>query len=77
MGLIIVTKITSKIGWVDTEVTLMSRQIKMLMIDIPIFINGFLFAKYGIFEMLCAKIDRINSIYKIMGGNFDRSFNKF
>lgn len=68
MGLIIVTKITSKIGWVDAEAILMSRQIKMLMIDIPIFINGFLFAKYGIFEMLCAKIYRINSVYKIMGG---------
>lgn len=54
---IILTKLLMKIDYIDSEATIFARQIKMLMIDSPIFIEGVLFAYYSIFEKFkCEKI---------------------
>lgn len=41
--LIVVTKLLGKVGWIDAEGGILSRQVKMFLIDMPIFIEGMLF----------------------------------
>ena len=54
--LVIVTKLLGKIEWIDAEKCILARQIKMLLIDMPIFIEGMLFAKYSWMNTLTSKM---------------------
>lgn len=44
--ILVLTKLLGKIEWIDAEASILARQIKMVLIDMPIFIEGMLFAKY-------------------------------
>lgn len=71
--LVIVTKLLGKLEWIDAEESILARQIKMLLIDMPIFIDGMLFAKYSLMNRLLSKVagNQWQSIFG--GGNLCRS----
>ena len=54
--IVLATKIIGKTDWVDGSGFIVARQIKMLMNNLPIFIEGMLFAKYGLFSVISHKI---------------------
>lgn len=54
--LVVVTKLIGKIEWINAEGSILARQIKMLLIDMPIFIEGMLFAKYSLMSQLLDKM---------------------
>ena len=54
--IVLATKIIGKTNWVDGSGSIAARQIKMLMNNLPIFIEGMLFAKYGLFSVISHKI---------------------
>lgn len=66
------TKLLAKIGWIDAEANILSRQIKMLMIDMPIFVEGMLFAKYIAFGKPSSWIPNLSCLRLCGGGNFSR-----
>ena len=70
--LVVVTKLLGKVGWIDAEGGILSRQVKMFLIDMPIFVEGMLFAKYAIVQKLLAKFNNINWGVNLMGGNCSR-----
>lgn len=67
--ILVLTKLLGKIGWIDAEASILARQIKMLMIDMPIFVEGMLFAKYVAFGKLSSWIS-YSSCLRLCGGNF-------
>ena len=56
LALVIITKLLGKLEWINAEESILARQIKMLLIDMPIFIEGMLFAKYSLMNKLYSKI---------------------
>lgn len=67
--IVIVTKFLGKIGWINAEGNIMARQIKMLLIDMPIFVEGMLFAKYAVMQKILAKFKNVNPGFnQIWGG---------
>ena len=54
--LVIFTKLLGKIEWINAEGSILARQIKMLLLDMPIFIEGMLFAKYSWMNKLMGKM---------------------
>lgn len=50
VALVLVTKALMKIQWVEAEETILARQVKMLLIDSPIFFGGVLLAHYSMIE---------------------------
>lgn len=67
--LIVVTKLLGKVGWIDAEGGILSRQVKMFLIDMPIFVEGMLFAKYAIMQKILAKFKNVNPGFnQIWGG---------
>ena len=55
--IVISTKLLGKIDWINyTEGNILARQIKMVLIDMPIFIEGMLFAKYALMNTLLKRI---------------------
>lgn len=50
VALVLATKALMKVPWVAGEATILARQLKMLLIDSPIFFEGMLFAHYGVVE---------------------------
>ena len=48
----------------------MARQIKMLLIDMPIFVEGMLFAKYAIMQKILAKFKNVNPGFNQIWGVF-------
>lgn len=68
--IVLATKIIGKIDWVDGSGSIAARQIKMLMNNLPIFIEGMLFAKYGLFSVISHKIRCLNLMkWRCGGGN--------
>ena len=52
---------------------ILSRQVKMFLIDMPIFVEGMLFAKYAIMQKILAKFKKVNPVFNLMwGGHFYR-----
>lgn len=68
--IVLATKIIGKIDWVDGSGSIAARQIKMLMNNLPIFIEGMLFAKYGLFSVIGHKIRCLNLEKWQCGGVF-------
>lgn len=66
--LVVVTKLLGKVGWIDVEGGILSRQVKMFLIDMPVFVEGMLFAKYAIMQKLLVKFNNINWGVNLMGG---------
>lgn len=66
--LVIVTKSLGKIGWINAEGNIMARQIKMLLIDMPIFVEGMLFAKYAVMQKILSKFKIANQAFNLMWG---------
>lgn len=66
--LVVVTKLLGKVGWIDTEGGILSRQVKMFLIDMPIFVEGMLFAKYAIMQKILAKFKKVNPGFNLMWG---------
>ena len=67
--LVVVTKLLGKIEWIDAEESILARQIKMLLIDMPVFIEGMLFAKYSLMSQLLDKMTG-NQWQILLGGGF-------
>lgn len=65
---VVITKIVGKIAWVDASSTLLSKQIKMLMNNLPIFLEGMLFAKYSLFDILHRRVCPLINAHSIFGG---------
>lgn len=67
--LVIVTKLMGKIEWINAEESILARQMKMLLLDMPIFIEGMLFAKYSWMNKLMKKISK-GQWSNLFGGAF-------
>lgn len=68
--LVVVTKLLGKVGWIDAEGGILSRQVKMFLIDMPIFVEGMLFAKYAIMQKILAKFKNVNPGFNQIWGVF-------
>lgn len=66
--LVVVTKLLGKVGWIDADGGILSRQVKMFLIDMPIFVEGMLFAKYAVMQKLLAKLKNNNRGVNFIGG---------
>lgn len=75
--LVIVTKLLGKIEWIDAEDGILARQIKMLLIDMPIFIEGMLFAKYSLMSKLMGKLPDDQWTNLFGGGHFVLSLQSY
>lgn len=66
---IVATKIIGKISWIDNNgVSILARQVKMLMNNLPIFLEGILFAKYDLFSFLRRKLNCLIGKHHLFGG---------
>lgn len=68
IAIVVATKIVGKLEWVDDSSTILARQVKMLMNNIPIFIEGMLFAKYRLSEKIVSNLDNHVVIKCLIGG---------
>ena len=68
--LVAVTKFVGKAEWVDGSDSILARQMKMMMNNLPIFLEGILFAKYDLLASLISRFERLKQHGNLFGGGF-------
>lgn len=66
--IVIVTKLVGKTEWVDGSASVLARQVKMMMNNLPIFLEGMLFAKYDLIASLISRFERLKQHGNLFGG---------
>ena len=68
MFIVIATKLVGKVEWVDGSASILARQVKMMMNNLPIFLEGMLFAKYDLIASLISRFERLKQHGNLFGG---------
>lgn len=66
--IVIATKLIGKVEWVDGSASIIARQVKMMMNNLPIFLEGMLFAKYDLIASLISRVERLKQYGNLFGG---------